>query len=51
MQRIYNAPFSYISYCEASLSLLKKLDQEPFDDAQGLKLATDHDSIWSVYGS
>ena len=25
--------------------------QEPFDDAQSFKLATDHESIPSVYGS
>ena len=25
------------------------MDQEPFDDAQGFKLATDHESIPSVY--
>ena len=27
------------------------MDQEPFDDAQGFRLATDHQSIRSVYGS
>ena len=32
LQWIYNAPFSYISYNEASFNyLLQKMDQEPFD--------------------
>ena len=29
----------------------EKLDLEPFDDAQGFKLASEHESIWSVYGN
>ena len=34
-QRIYNAPFSYISYSEASLSLVKKWTKNPLiDDAE-----------------
>ena len=45
VQRLYNAPFSCSSYSEATLSLVKKMDQEPFDDAQGYKIATDHESI------
>ena len=48
VQRIYNTPCSYIFYSKAALSLVK-MDQEPFDDAQGFKLATDHESIPSVY--
>ena len=35
---------------EASLSL-EKLNQEPFDDTQGFKLATDHEFIPPVHGS
>ena len=30
MQRIYNAPFSYVSYSEASLSLVKNWTKNPF---------------------
>ena len=42
----------FICFLQCSLFITrKKLDQEPFDDAQGFKLATDHESIWSVYGS
>ena len=29
MQRIYNAPFSYVSYSEASLSLVKNWTKNP----------------------
>ena len=43
--------FILISYSKASLSLVK-MDQEPLiDDAQSLKLATDHESIQSFHGS
>ena len=61
----YVAPRQYYSPCATDLQraiftyfLLwsffisrKTLDQEPFDDTQGFKLATDQDFIWSVYGS
>ena len=30
MQRIFNAPFSYVSYSEASLSLVKNWTKNPF---------------------
>ena len=37
---------------EASLSLVKKWIKKPLiDDAQSLKLATDHESILSFHGS
>ena len=50
-KRIYNSPFYILLIVKLLYLSSKKKDQEPFIDAQVFKLATDHESVGSVYGS
>jgi len=51
VERIYNAPYSYWFLIVKLIYLSWKMDKEHFDDAQAVELATDQESIRSVYGS